>query len=94
MPAAMEGTQLGLRLPGSGGGPGRVLVVDDNELNRDLLVRRLQRDGHSVSAVGDGVTDNTAAFQRARRMEMLRLTVDDPGAIVGARTERAVCSRQ
>ncbi|MFL5620664.1 MAG: PP2C family protein-serine/threonine phosphatase [Gemmatimonadaceae bacterium] len=27
---------------------GTILVVDDNELNRDLLSRRLQRDGHTV----------------------------------------------
>ena len=27
---------------------GHILVVDDNELNRDLLSRRLRRDGHSV----------------------------------------------
>ena len=54
VPTAMEGTQLGLRLPGSGGGPGRVLVVDDNELNRDMLQRRLQRDGHTVATANDG----------------------------------------
>jgi len=51
---ALEGTRLGLRLPGSAGPPGRVLVVDDNELNRDLLVRRLERDGHHVAAASDG----------------------------------------
>ena len=50
----MEGTRLGLKLPGSGAGPGRILVVDDTELNRDLLLRRLQRDGHTVAAASDG----------------------------------------
>lgn len=32
---------------------GRILVIDDNEANRDLLARRLARDGHAVEiAVG------------------------------------------
>lgn len=33
---------------------GRVLVVDDNEVNRDLLTRRVQRMGHTVSVAADG----------------------------------------
>lgn len=31
-----------------------VLVVDDNEMNRDLLARRLQREGHRVELAIDG----------------------------------------
>ncbi len=31
-----------------------ILVVDDNEVNRDLLTRRLQRQGHHVSVAPDG----------------------------------------
>ncbi len=31
-----------------------VLLVEDNELNRDMLVRRLQRAGHRVATAGDG----------------------------------------
>jgi class 3 adenylate cyclase len=34
--------------------PSRILVVDDTETNRDLLCRRLIREGHFVDAVGDG----------------------------------------
>lgn len=33
---------------------GQVLVVDDNEMNRDLLSRRLQRQGYTVSMAEDG----------------------------------------
>lgn len=33
---------------------GLVLVVDDNEMNRDLLSRRLQRQGHTVVMVENG----------------------------------------
>jgi adenylate cyclase len=31
-----------------------ILVVDDNELNRDLLSRRLRRDGHTVVVAEHG----------------------------------------
>ena len=34
---------------------GRVLVVDDNEANRDLLARRVRRQGHTVTVAEDGV---------------------------------------
>ncbi|SJM95387.1 response regulator [Crenothrix polyspora] len=34
---------------------GRILVVDDNASNRDLLARRLQRHGHLTSMAEDGV---------------------------------------
>jgi class 3 adenylate cyclase/signal transduction histidine kinase len=39
-----------------GGQPltGRILVVDDNELNRDMLSRRLERLGHTVSHAVNG----------------------------------------
>jgi serine phosphatase RsbU (regulator of sigma subunit) len=33
---------------------GTILVVDDNELNRDLLSRRLRRDGHTVEVAEHG----------------------------------------
>jgi len=34
--------------------PGTLLVVDDNEMNRDMLSRRLQRQGYTVMAAADG----------------------------------------
>jgi len=40
-------------LPGSSG-PGRLLVVDDNEMNRDLLSRRLKQQGHRVVSARNG----------------------------------------
>jgi class 3 adenylate cyclase len=33
---------------------GRLLVVDDNEMNRDMLTRRLSRRGYDVDAAADG----------------------------------------
>jgi phosphoserine phosphatase RsbU/P len=34
--------------------PGRLLVVDDNEMNRDMLSRRLKRQGYDVGMAVDG----------------------------------------
>ncbi|MBC8011085.1 MAG: SpoIIE family protein phosphatase [Burkholderiales bacterium] len=42
--------------------PGRILVVDDNDANRDMLCRQLSRQGHSVASVADG----QAALDRLR----------------------------
>jgi adenylate cyclase len=39
--------------PAAAGG-GRVLVVDDNEINRDMLRRRLEREGHTVRCAQNG----------------------------------------
>ena len=35
--------------------PGRILVVDDNLFNRELLSRHLERQGHDVRAAADGL---------------------------------------
>jgi signal transduction histidine kinase len=35
-------------------GLGHLLVVDDNEMNRDMLARRLQREGYTVTAADSG----------------------------------------
>jgi CheY-like chemotaxis protein/class 3 adenylate cyclase len=34
---------------------GRLLVVDDNDVNRDMLCRRLQREGYAAEAAEDGL---------------------------------------
>jgi CheY-like chemotaxis protein len=34
----------------------KILLVEDNEMNRDMLSRRLQRRGHEVLVAGDGAT--------------------------------------
>ena len=48
LPFAANTTEVLQSLPGS------LLVVDDNEVNRDLLVRRLAREGHQVAVAMDG----------------------------------------
>ena len=34
--------------------PPRILVVDDNEVNRDILVTRLKTHGYELMQAGDG----------------------------------------
>lgn len=39
---------------GGGGEPGHILVVDDNDVNREVLTRRLTRRGHTVEGAVNG----------------------------------------
>jgi CheY-like chemotaxis protein len=48
---------------------GRILVVDDNDVNRDMLSRRLQREGYLAAVAADGL----------RALQMLR---DEPFDLV------------
>ncbi|HZO30539.1 MAG TPA: response regulator, partial [Chloroflexota bacterium] len=41
----------------------KILLVEDNEMNRDMLARRLQRRGHEVVVAVDG----TQGLELARR---------------------------
>jgi CheY-like chemotaxis protein len=45
----------------------KVLLVEDNEMNREMLVRRLKRTGYEVEAAGDG--------QQA--LDLMRATMPD-----------------
>jgi class 3 adenylate cyclase len=40
--------------PRRAGPPGRILIVDDNPFNREVLVRRHERQGHAVAEAADG----------------------------------------
>ena len=53
--------------------PSLILVVDDNASNRDLLSRRLQRQGHTVLQAADGTTALTIVEQRAPDLILLDL---------------------
>lgn len=52
---------------------GTLLIVDDNEINRDVLTRHLERQGHTVTAVESG----RAAFEavRARAFDLVLLDI-------------------
>ena len=56
--------------------PCRILVVDDNELNRDLLTRRLERSGHEARAVDSG--QEALEQVAARRFDLVLLDIMMP----------------
>ena len=55
---------------------GTILVVEDNPINRDLLVRRLVRDGHTVVEAPNG--RQGLALARARPFDLVLLDVIMP----------------
>ncbi|HZO30103.1 MAG TPA: response regulator [Chloroflexota bacterium] len=50
----------------------KILLVEDNEMNRDMLSRRLQRRGHEVVCAVDGA----AGLEIARREEPALILMD------------------
>jgi phosphoserine phosphatase RsbU/P len=58
---------------------GRILVVDDHELNRNMLARRLRRLGHEVETAGDGHEALAALRDGNGRFDLLLLDIMMPG---------------
>jgi CheY-like chemotaxis protein len=54
----------------------RILLVEDNEMNRDMLSRRLQRKGHEVLIAVDGEQGVTAT--RAEMPEIVLMDMSLP----------------
>ena len=50
-----------------------ILLVEDNEVNRDMLVRRLQRAGHEVATAADGEAALTAMREQQPAVVLLSL---------------------
>ena len=63
-------------LPPSRANKGRILVVDDSELNRDLLHRRLERQGHLVSTAENG--DQALEMVRTSHFDLVLLDIIMP----------------
>ena len=57
--------------------PSRILVVDDNASNRDLLSRRLQRQGHTVLQAEDGAI--ALAMVEKETLDLVLLDLMMPG---------------
>ncbi len=58
-------------------GPGRILVVDDNEMNRDMLSRRLGRRGFEVATAAGGQEALEAVEQQP--FDLILLDIMMPG---------------
>jgi diguanylate cyclase (GGDEF)-like protein/PAS domain S-box-containing protein len=57
--------------------PESLLIVDDNEMNRDLLSRRLERNGYAVSAVENG--HETLGWVGQYDVDLVLLDIEMPG---------------
>ena len=55
---------------------GPILLVEDNELNRDMLIRRLNRAGHEVISAGDG--QQALALMVSRRPAVVLMDMNLP----------------
>jgi len=58
-------------------GNSRLLVVDDNEMNRDLLARRLTKQGHSVVMANDG--QQALDLLEDGQFDLMLLDIEMPG---------------
>jgi DNA-binding response OmpR family regulator len=70
--------------------PARVLVVDDDEPNRDLLSRRLQQQGHTVDQATDGEQALTVLAERPYDLVLLDIVMpklDGYGVLARMRTD-------
>ena len=56
--------------------PGKILVVDDNEMNRDMLSRRLARRGFEVMTANDGQQALDADPGNERHQQLLKEVFD------------------
>jgi len=55
----------------------KILLVEDNEMNRDMLSRRLQRRGHDVVVAPDG--EQGVAMARAESPALVLMDMSLPG---------------
>lgn len=53
-----------------------ILLVEDNELNRDMLIRRLNRAGYTVVAAGDG--EQALDLMRAQQPAVVLMDMNLP----------------
>jgi CheY-like chemotaxis protein len=53
----------------------KILLVEDNEMNRDMLTRRLQRRGHEVLVAGDGAEGVALAQQEQPDLILMDMTL-------------------
>ncbi len=53
----------------------KILLVEDNEMNRDMLSRRLQRKGYSVVTAEDGEKGLLLARSEAPDLILMDITV-------------------
>lgn len=56
----------------------RILLVEDNEANQDLIARYLELYGHEVTVAGDGQAGLTAAARDRDRIDLILMDMNLP----------------
>jgi len=69
-----------------GGGPESILVVDDDEMQREVMLNLLKKIGYKATAVGSG--ESAIIFLKDNPQDLLILDMIMPGGIDGAETYR------
>lgn len=55
----------------------RILLVEDNEMNRDMLTRRLRKAGYEVTSAVDGPSGVEAALERTPDLVLMDVALGD-----------------
>jgi len=55
----------------------RILLVEDNEMNRDMLSRRLERKGYEVAVAADGRQGVTMAMEGAYELILMDMSLPE-----------------
>jgi CheY-like chemotaxis protein len=56
----------------------KILLVEDNEMNRDMLTRRLEKRGHAVTCAVDGAAGVALAQQSDARPDIILMDMSLP----------------
>src|SRR5579875_2598587 len=64
-------------LPAEGSDMAKILIVEDNEMNRDMLSRRLVRRGYAVAIASDG--ESGVAIAAIERPDLILMDMSLPG---------------
>jgi CheY-like chemotaxis protein len=70
----------------------KLLLVEDNDLNRDMLTRRLQRNGFTVSCAPDGPTGVAMAAQELPDLILMDVAMGEMSGWEATRLIRATPS--
>ena len=55
----------------------KILLIEDNEMNRDMLTRRLQRRGYHIVSAGDG--EQGLSLARVEAPDLILMDITLPG---------------
>ena len=69
----------------------KILLVEDNEMNRDMLSRRLKKKGHEVSIAVDGKQGVDMAVAEKPEIILLDMSLPVVGGWEAARALKAAC---